>query len=174
MKNRSIPIPGLTKEMLAKRPVLYLLEECQTWIAIGFNLEQDQLTIKYLGVEVHRMPKVKISDQIFQSGFRDTSTHKIKRGTFFVIYRNQRYEITARYFLKTKKCELQFGKTVARVKGYSFGDPRAPNVLLHGTDETPWKVVLRCDYHKKEFVLLVQDTAFTDLPIQVDIVPDQP
>ena len=60
------------------------------------------------------------------------------------------------------------------MKGYGFGDPRAPNVLLHGIGETPWKVVLKCDYAKQEFVLFIQDTAFTDLPIQIDIVPDQP
>ena len=63
------------------------------------------------------------------------------------------------------------------MKGYNFGDPRAPDVMLHGTVETsdtPWKVVLKSDCENQAFVLFINDTAFTDLPIQVDLIHEGP
>ena len=60
--------------------------------------------------------------------------------SYRVIYKNNKFEIIASYYIKIKKCELEFGKTKAHVKGYKFCDPRAPDVLLHGTEEAPWKI----------------------------------
>ena len=75
---------------------------------------------------------------------------------------------------KTKRCELEFGKAKAYVKGYDFCDPRAPDVLLHGTGDVQWKVVLKYNCANHAFALYINDTAFVDLLIQVEIIPDGP
>ena len=55
---------------------------------IGYDLEKDCLTLKYLGDKVHKMPEVEIKDQIHQNDMRECSTSKINRVSWFVIHRN--------------------------------------------------------------------------------------
>ena len=97
---------GLTKEMLASRKVRHMLKEPQLWLNIGFDLEEDHLTADYLGVDLRKLPKVQLTDQIFQNDSKDSSTHNLIRMTWFPIFRNQKFEITGRYLKKVKRCEL--------------------------------------------------------------------
>ena len=61
----TIEMPGATKEMLAKRRVRHMLRELQLWLNIGFDLEEDRLTARYLGVDLRKIPKVELTDQIY-------------------------------------------------------------------------------------------------------------
>ena len=132
--------------MLAERKVHYLLASVQQKLSIWFDTDGDHLCVDYNGVDVRKLPKVELTDQIYRNDTRDSSTDKLIRCTWFVIHRNRKYEITGRFLKKVKRCELLFGKVMECVKGYDFCDPRAPDVLLHGTGETPWKLVLKYDY----------------------------
>ena len=66
--------------------------------------------MKYLGVDVRKLPDVEISDDIKQHNMVDVSTRDIKRVNFHLICRNTKYVITASHFRKTKRTELEFRK----------------------------------------------------------------
>ena len=50
--------------------------------------------------------------------------------SWFVIYKNKKYEITGSYDIKKEVCELQFGEIKAQMHGFKFCDPSAPAVQL--------------------------------------------
>ena len=175
-KKVTIPIPGLTKVMLAEKPICYKLENSQLSLRIGFDLQKDQLTLHYLGVNFETLPKFELTDTIYQNDYRGASTDKTLRVSWFLIYRSNKYEVIARHFKKTKRTELEFEKAKALLKGYNFCDPSAPVLPLQvqGPGSTPWKLALRQDYERRAFALFVNNTAFNDLPLQYSLVPDGP
>ena len=167
-------MPGVTKEMLAEKPICYKLETSQLTLRIGFNLEKDQLTLKYLGVDFETFSKFEMTDTIYQNDYRDFSNNKIHRVNWFLIYHNNKHEVIGRHFKKTKRTELEFENSKTVLKGYNFCDPSAPVLPLQGTGDTPWKLVLKQDYKKRAFALFVNDTAFNDLPLQYSLIPYGP
>ena len=132
---------------------------------LDFSMAEDLVRAYYLSVDVRKLPKVELTDQIYRNDTRDSSTDKLIRVTWFVIHRNRKYEITGRFLKKVKRCELLFGKVMECVKGYDFCDPRAPDVLLHGTGDTPWKVVLKYDYANHCLALFINDQPVAQLPL---------
>ena len=172
---RSIHVAGLTLEQLAENPVTFQLSINQAKVKIGYDPAKDQLTLMYMRVFVHKMDKVEQTDQIYQNETKDFSTDKVKRVSWFAICRNKKYEISAKHLKKTKRYELAFGKAKAVLKGYDFCQAGTPDLCLQeGVEDSEWKVMLRQEAANKLFRLFINDGPFTDLPIQVDLVPYGP
>ena len=124
------------------------------------------MTLKFLGVFVHKLPKVPLTEQVYQHECKDCSTDKIKRVSWFAIYRNTKFEISAKHTKKTKRTELNFGKSNAVLKGFAFCEPGTPDLPLQAAaGETEWKVMLRQDSVRKVLVLFINDQAFAALPV---------
>ena len=64
----------MTKEFLAEHPMKYLLEQKQIWIEIRFSLETNAFSVSYLGVNVDKIPRMLLTDEIFQHEVVDIST----------------------------------------------------------------------------------------------------
>ena len=92
--------------MLAENKVHYMLTLLQEKLSIWFDTHGDHLCVDFLGVDVRKLPKVELTDQIYRHERKDSSTDKIIRVTWFLIQRNNKYEVTGRFLKKVKRCEL--------------------------------------------------------------------
>ena len=70
---------GMTKESLANEPQRYLLKHIQIWINIGFDLDADELMLKYLGINVDNIPKLELTNLIYKHLEVDSSTRHLIR-----------------------------------------------------------------------------------------------
>ena len=71
---RQRSIKGVVKEKLANRPIKYALKGSQRYLSIGYDFEEDHLTLTHEGVDVDKLPPVENTLQIFQNKIVDTSS----------------------------------------------------------------------------------------------------
>ena len=75
--------------------------------------------------------------------------------------------------MKTKRCELEHGKTKTVKKGHNIEDPGCYPISLYCSGETDWKISL-LSYNKTDgFGISINDTDFKNLPYQSEIVTSE-
>ena len=70
----------VSKESLAEYPVkLYIMiHGTMKYVKVGYNLSENRLTLRYMGILAERLPNVNKNLQIYQNKIENTENDKIQ------------------------------------------------------------------------------------------------
>ena len=135
-----------------KPPCKFVINKTKARVRIGFNLQLDHFTLRYLGVDVRHIPAAAKSLEIFRSKFEHTSDDKLTQAQFHLIFDGERYVITFQHVPKRKYSHLVLGKTKEISRGKSLRDRSLFPITIQ-VDALNWKVQLNYSYEENVFML---------------------
>ena len=75
----------MSKESLALKPYKYFFKDSYEWVSVGFDIDKDQFTLRYMGLRFEDLPKVEEDNQTV---FRNKIEHLAlpdERQTYFYL-----------------------------------------------------------------------------------------